>query len=379
MKPAAYSLLLAIIGSPTLSHAQVFANDNEPNNGTATAIPISLGASFEGRLDPTNADEHDFYSIVIPDDGVLVVNIECEESGPGNYPLSVHEVNTDMVPGGLPGCYGDYAAPGVVNTTATALPCMKGGAHFIAVSQLMPYAASYRITFTFDPLPFANDPEPNEDITTASVLTEGVTADGHLSVEMPDVPPALDVVDVWRIDKGPGPIELHTWFAAEFPMWGSEDFWCVHLLDASGSVIAPPDWICFDAGFNGLAEADMNIITGAVEAPGTYYLQFANSVSTCSSYRLKWEYTSTGVNDQQNTTTLFAYPNPASNAVTIDLRPGERLEITDMSGRLVYATAGPVGNITMWSVDGSAAGLYLLRAIDHAGSSRTAVVSVMKD
>lgn len=68
-----------------------------------------------------------------------------------------------------------------------------------------------------------------------------------------------------------------------------------------------------------------------------------------------------GVEEENTSKSISIYPNPASNIITINVENADKIQVLDMTGRLVYNERTDVGN--EWIVDVSkwSAGVYLVR------------------
>lgn len=278
-----------LAATPHSGEAQAFANDMEPNNTIATALPLALGSAAEGHLHGDGGDEFDLYTINVPDGGDLLLAIECEQASTGGLPLAVHSVEMDSAVG-MTVALGTMGNGGTVQVTSATLFCLDAGTQMIQVSRTGD-ACSYRITAQFVPLAFPGDPEPNDDPASATPLAEGVQATGHLSVGQPYPVPAYDI---WRIDKPTaGPITFSTAFTSN---GNTADPWMtLDITDQNGTSL--PGWETFvvDVGLNGTTALDTLTITSAMDAPGTYYLRFNYLYTSCMAYRIEWNSTAVGV------------------------------------------------------------------------------------
>ncbi|MBP6573796.1 MAG: hypothetical protein KA230_05065 [Flavobacteriales bacterium] len=287
----AMSLMLSALTS--IGHAQVFADDPEPNNTLATALPLTLGVAYEGRLDVGSGDGLDLYSIVLPDGGHLELTIEAEQSVTGGLALIVHPVEGDSALG-MSVAVGGVGDQGSVETTITRLTCLDAGAQYLQIARSPGDACSYRITAQFVPLAFSGDPEPNEDIASATLLAQAVDGTGHLSVGWPYNGGAADV---WRLDKTTvGPITLMTAFVTDDPV--ADDFMVLDILDQTGMSISAGNHTV-EVGLGGSIAEDTIVVFNAMDLPGTYYLRFGYTASICTAYRLQWATGALGVREAQ--------------------------------------------------------------------------------
>ncbi len=316
------ALCLLTFTNAIRANAQVFADDAEPNNTIATALPIVLGVPLEGRLHGDGGDEQDLYSFVLPDGGHLELTIEGEQGTTGGLALVVHPVEMDSGVGmtTATALIGDL---GVVTTSVVPLFCLDAGAQLMHVSRTGG-PCSYRITAQFVPLAFAGDPEPNDDIATATVLLEGVDATGHLNVGWPYNGASADY---WRIDKGStGSVTFHTAFVTDDP--AADAFIVLYILDQTGLPIGPEVYLA-EVGVGGVVAEDTVVVNNIMDAPGTYFLWFFYTASVCQAYRLQWTSGAVGVQEEA--------PTPA---IGVALNEG-----------LLTLTSAEDGPINVWMLD----------------------------
>lgn len=353
--------LISLVGSSM--NAQVyFASDAEPNNNPSQAQMITLGIPFEGRVDAAQGDGLDVYTFMMPDDGLLLLTIEAEGATSG-LELVIHQTGLDssMYPG-IGSLIGSSGSPA---TSAPTLYCMKAGLHVVSIGSAI--ASSYRITANFGALPFGPDPEPNNDLSTATPLIEGVQADGHASLEFMGQT-SDELFDYWRIDKtASGPITLYTGHSAEYPV--DEPFRTIQFHDAAGMPIGQ---VNVTGGFSGQVALNTTVVSGFLDQPGTYYISMTNTANNCYSYSFRWVSGNVGVNendlhDQQ----LVISQDPTTGSFLFSGPGIKRVEISDIAGRSVFVKEYSGTVRASWQPTSSVDGVYIARIVDAQGRSRS--------
>ena len=166
------------------------------------------------------------------------------------------------------------------------------------------------------------------------------------------------------LDVAPGPLaEFTAEFTAELDHLG------VSFMDNSAG--SASSWL-WDFGDGAPASVEQNPIH-RYAASGTYPVELTVSNGTCSStYRQEVTVGITGTNDPDEAYGLKVYPNPAGDAVNIELLQGisgqTGLEVRDAAGRLVWSQILR-DQRTQINTSALAAGVYQFRVTGEAGAS----------
>ncbi len=167
-------------------------NDPEPNDMTATSAEVFEGVNYPGRLGytSTSPDLADYFMTVLPDDGTLTLKF--------NYTAYTDQATTDMrvrvlnKNGGQIGYFDrNNLAPGVTFTDSVIVYCRAADTVYFEFYNFVNsgcYAYDFEYTQTVHG---PNDPEPNDNLTTASEVFENNNYQGRLG----NVSIAQDVID----------------------------------------------------------------------------------------------------------------------------------------------------------------------------------------
>jgi hypothetical protein len=125
--------------------------------------------------------------------------------------------------------------------------------------------------------------------------------------------------------------------------------------------------ICDATSMDGAGGFDIN--TGTISPTVTY----------CSNSSCTW----TSLSDQASTPAIHITPNPAVDALTIQLGASlptvHRIEIRDLGGRLVQQLEGPFADHILLHRRGLAGGTYLIRVLQASGQAMATQLVVFTD
>jgi len=362
----------------------VFNADPEPNNLFVNAIPIQFGVAFEGQINTVPGDLADIYSFAMPDDGVLLLEVEAEQNGSAADHFAVRATamgdSASIVPFLFYDPPPDIGNNGIPTLSTVRLTCLRAGLHYLRVGGLpqdtTTNAKSYRITATLRPMAFADDPEPNNELAQSVPLAQGVVADGRLCLGWEsDI--GGDAIDMWTITKSdPGPLVVYTQGAFEGDL--NDPHAQIALSDGNDSIISDIDnegEVVF--GQNGVPLADTAVFFSA-SAPGIYYLQWFNpAAAPCWCYRFSYTTVAVGMEEHSGAAHFSVLPNPTNGPVELRGKGFERVEVIDPSGRRVEVIPMHQRSVVRWQPEIAMDGLYLLRAFGEDGSIRTLRLAVV--
>jgi hypothetical protein len=174
----------------------VLANDNEPNNTPDDANEMSPFDEKTGRLNYVYdgvADNADWYTITIPDDGELKVKTTAPDLA--DYFIRLFDVDKErelytreVYPlGDLDSVYRSY---------------LQAGKYYIKIDPYGNNHGSYELESFFTPALFDSDEEPNDTFETAQLMSSDTTFTGRINY----------IYDNVR--------DQHDWFAITLPQNG---------------------------------------------------------------------------------------------------------------------------------------------------------------
>jgi hypothetical protein len=131
------------------------------------------------------------------------------------------------------------------------------------------------------------------------------------------------------------------------------------------TLIAPPGFTSYQWYENLVLISGANDDTLIVTANGNYSVVYTDSTG-CSNESIT-VLINTGM-DEVDLSEWNFYPNPVSNILSFTgPKPGDILEINDMTGRIVFKTTVGDGNVNLASLDN---GYYFIRIISDTGTSK---------
>ena len=151
-----------------------YANDAEPNDiytEATTAIPV--GGTVNGHIgfyeNGGGYDTDDWYTFTTTEDGAVTLTL--------NQPLGVYHGIYMYDNNGTTIISSDFN----YTTTTITVNNLAAGDYYAKVDNYSStYYSSYSLSLSVTPPPYANDPEPNGTIETASPMLTNSTVDGHI-------------------------------------------------------------------------------------------------------------------------------------------------------------------------------------------------------
>ena len=158
------------------------------------------------------------------------------------------------------------------------------------------------------------------------------------------------------------------------------------FINSAGSEIRGPGQLCIEghAENHGVLRGSLVIcdLSPTMDVPpyldvntGTFWI----SVTYCSNSSCTW----TSLSDQASTPAIHITPNPAVDALTIQLGASlptvHRIEIRDLGGRLVQQLEGPFADHILLHRRGLVAGTYLIRVMRTNGEVPATQMVVFTD
>ena len=150
-----------------------YNNDPEINDSAQVAISLSLNGSAAGHLgyySQNYTDAADWWKITIPSDGKLIVATLSEPTLEIDNFIYDQDLKTQIA---------SYAYGGSHDWDTVYFNNLIPGTYYIKSSRWYGYGG-YKITNSFIPTQYHNDPEPNDSIEIASQLYFNGNSTGHL-------------------------------------------------------------------------------------------------------------------------------------------------------------------------------------------------------
>lgn len=175
-----YTLVALWFLTPSNSlFAQLF--ESEPNNEMAAANELPLSTALSGEI--CIWDNHDWYEIVLPEDGLLQISLSS--AGEGDNPASPFYFQLHSATGNPFGEFSPTAGEfGVMQDDSGNWCCLKAGTFYLYAysGYVFDYCYDYTITLDLIPASFENDSEPNSNLTdNLAVVAYNTPTEGHLS------------------------------------------------------------------------------------------------------------------------------------------------------------------------------------------------------
>lgn len=307
MKPTHKSLLFSgiLCFALAVGNTPVYA-DSEPNNDPAHASVLAINASSNGAL--SDSDAVDWWKIVLPADGKLVINTTASDS---SLDIDLFIYDSD----GSSEIARFDTSLGI--REATHFNNLKAGTYYI---KALNYAGSgdYLINSNFTACSLNSDPEPNEWPTNASTLAPNGSSTGHLGYFGNG---KTDEDDWWKVTIAEdGKLIVNTTSEAGLDI-------DLKLYDSDGKTMIAR----FDTSL-GIHEA----VHYDHLAPGTYYVN-AYPYIGYGSYSISSIFEAVnGPNDKENN-------NSVQNALVLTLNGSDK-------GRLGYSNRDYTDKVDWWKV-----------------------------
>lgn len=171
------------------------ANDPEPNNLRADAIPISYNTTVQGHLgyEADNVtDRYDYYKAVMPADGTITVYLEGVHTGgyAGSFSFYAHDKSGRQI-GYLANAGSTTTQQGETVRDTVRITSRQADTIYLSVYQGSSRSYSYKMRYeVLDQSD--NDAEPNGEFNQAIALDHNTTASGHLGYEADNVTDRYD-------------------------------------------------------------------------------------------------------------------------------------------------------------------------------------------
>ncbi len=171
------------------------ANDPEPNNVRADAIPINYNATVQGHLgyEADNVtDRYDYYKAVMPADGTVTVYLEGVHTGGYNGSFSFYALDkSGRQIGYLASAGSTSTKQGETVRDTVRITSRQADTIYLYVYQGSTRSYSYKMRYeVLDQSD--NDREPNGEFVQALALDHHTTASGHLGYEADNVTDRYD-------------------------------------------------------------------------------------------------------------------------------------------------------------------------------------------
>jgi hypothetical protein len=255
----------------------IYANDAEPDNDFATALPMAHDTYVEGHMNfAYHGDNADYYAISsTPTDGSMVLTMIAENAGVNAG--SIRTYIYDTLGNQLDYFDSSVGAGGDDDTTTATFHCYGEGAYYLYVTSVSGCGQSYKLKYTMENAAYGNDPEPNNTLGTAAAMSYDTFTDGHVAFNHYG-----DNADYFNVAQTPedGMMEL-TMISERIPQ--QDGSIRVYVYDSGGNQLH-----YFDSPSGGNSDDDTTVVTYPCHAQGEYSF-LVTSVNGCGlSYRLKY-------------------------------------------------------------------------------------------
>ncbi|MEZ5013424.1 MAG: T9SS type A sorting domain-containing protein [Chitinophagales bacterium] len=173
--PAGFICLLWMF--PLFTFAQASFTETEPNDSFLTANSLAMGDTMNGEI--CTYPEVDFFSITIPEDGILRIYTSMSTTNPDAPAISISVwsetelMMTEFFPN---------VAFGSNALDTLSVGCIAGANYYIKFySPYVAYCYDYSFSFGEDVPAYANDAEPNNSFLEALPLAYDTYAEGHIN------------------------------------------------------------------------------------------------------------------------------------------------------------------------------------------------------
>ena len=238
-------------------------NDAEPNNTSATAMAIAENGNAEGHINFRGNgavyDTYDWYQVITSSDGTLSATLV--HNGYFAYVQLFDNDGTTALGGEASGYVGD--------SITASFGGLAAGTYYIRVRGYGSNNAGYTLTNTVITDGITNDVEPNDDASTAVVMAENGSADGHINFR-----------------KNGGSYDVYDWYEVTTTSDGTISvtldhngyYAYVRLFDSDGVTGIGSE----GAGYVG----DLITVDNAGLAAGTYYIRVRGYSDDAAGYTL---------------------------------------------------------------------------------------------
>jgi hypothetical protein len=249
----------------------VYANDPEPNDNIAQATPLPYNTPLEGHLAFLYNSTDDYYRLIVPNDGILRIRTRAESEQATTQTINVGLF--EKTGGYITGWNVNVGANDTVVNDTILYGCFSADTFYVRL-----YSSgcgfSYWIYYNIIPAVFANDVEPNDNISQATLLPYNTPREGHLNFALNNTD------DYYRIIlPDDGPLRIFTSAESEQPVAQNLN---LELYNKTGSSIH--SWT-LTAGANRIPFADSSYFSCL--AADTFYIRL--STANCGlSYRIRF-------------------------------------------------------------------------------------------
>ena len=310
------------------------ANDPEPNDTIAQAVPVDPNATRTGHIGYYAggvADRYDYYKVNVPADGELSLSVTQDRDGDI---LDTILYDTDGVT--------ELARGYTHNTTeVTTVPNLKPGTYYLRIESYVGGFCGYTLQSRFTPQPLATDAEPNDTLQTAQTVRQDRPVTGHLGY------------------YSAGVTDRDDWFRYVLPADG--DFWLTIVTDAT----LDADVVLYDATGSEIVRDSGSSTSSRVGKDGlkagVYYLKIYSYWTGYGGYTVTPGYTPFYVNllgmgqiiPGEEVTFLLRYANPLTtpleNAVVMIDMP-LNIDIRGSTGGGIYRADDACRNQLFWKL-----------------------------
>jgi hypothetical protein len=170
-----------------------FTNDTEPNNSSASALPLNLNSTVNGhiahRANGGVYDENDYY----------ILNTTVD----GNISLTVSNTNNNYLYLYLLDSNGNTQLATTNGYGLSSITCsasgLAAGTYYAKIFSGAGNFAGYTLTNTFTPTAYLTETEPNDIIGSATILNNHPTKTGHIAHRFNGG--TTDNNDYWQINQ----------------------------------------------------------------------------------------------------------------------------------------------------------------------------------
>jgi PKD repeat protein len=176
IKGLLFMLFIVCLALPKTGFAQTEA---EPNNNFATSNAFAENVLITGSVCPDG--DQDFFTTVLPSDGVVRIYIEATNTGPTNGYFYFEAYDSRMVNGNLfSRTIANYTVAGSTSIDSIDLFCMAATeAVYFKMSQSFS-CYTYKLRYKMISAPAAFDLEPNNSFSQAIAFNAGDSVMGHI-------------------------------------------------------------------------------------------------------------------------------------------------------------------------------------------------------
>ena len=330
----------------------VFQNDPLPNDDVSNPQPVALDVPFEGHTSNIGDQSSDFFGFTLPDEGSLRVIMEAEHHGAAaDGTLQVYEPISNTFH------LSPVGADGTVALDTFFVDCLNAGPDYIRVQNGNSNVAcgiSYRIRLTLVPPVYGNDPEPNEDASTAGVVQPDADQEGHIAYLGTSI---YDHFKLWKPFAGTMRVIFSSSVDGPSP---SLNVWTVNA-NVNENITT--------GEYGDVAEDTVLVYTAD---PDTILMRVsALSGSYCGSYRFHYESGPVGIGQAVGVSGPYSLaPNPSLDGLFLLRSAGPaiaRIDVMDTAGRTVVNLSGAPGLLRTIDLSAFPSGIYVAHVTDVSG------------